>query len=65
MEFLKKYVANMEQIAKKLRKSSIYEVALKLCSEPVGHTGFSSEIFIVTFTYLQNKLETIVDVDTL
>ena len=32
MGFLKNYVANMGQIAKKLRKSSIYGAALKLCS---------------------------------
>ena len=32
MGFLKNYVANMGQIAKKLRKSSIYGTALKLCS---------------------------------
>ena len=32
MGFLKNYVANMGQIAKKLGKSSIYEAALKLCS---------------------------------
>ena len=32
MGFLKNYVANMGQIAKKLGKSSIYGAALKLCS---------------------------------
>ena len=32
MGFLKNYVANMGQIAKKLRKSSLYGAALKLCS---------------------------------
>ena len=32
MGFLKNYVAIMGQIAKKLRKSSIYGAALKLCS---------------------------------
>ena len=32
MGFLKNYVANMGQIAKKLRKSSTYGAALKLCS---------------------------------